>query len=201
VRPGRAPRSALDHFKEAAMRTTLTRGLGALAATMGALLANPAAAQLSTTANGPYYSMPAWSQKLTTNRFVILANWNNEAVLDRETGLVWERAPTAFAFSYLQIHLICNDRATGGRKGWRVPSVQELASLVDPTVASPGPALPAGHPFVDVQPVFYWSASTRGLFPDNSFAVSFETGHASTRPEGNPGLVWCVRGGPSADAQ
>lgn len=183
------------------MRTPLTRGLGALAATMGALLANPAAAQLSTTANGPYYSMPAWSQKLTTNRFVILANWNNEAVLDRETGLVWERAPRALAFSYLQIHLICNDRATGGRKGWRVPTVQELASLVDPVVTSPGPALPPGHPFVDVQSVSYWSASTRALFTDNSWAVSFEDGQAGSRAESNSFPVWCVRGGPSVDAQ
>ena len=36
---------------------------------------------------------------------------------------------------------------TGNHKGWRLPSVHELVSLVDPA-AYPNPALPTGHPFV-----------------------------------------------------
>lgn len=44
--------------------------------------------------NGPYYAEPSWDQKLpAATRFVVLMDWNNEAVLDRETGLVWEQAP------------------------------------------------------------------------------------------------------------
>src|SRR5512135_1444285 len=45
------------------------------------------------------YSTNSWSKKLpcdsTTNcpRFEVLADFNNEAVLDKETGLVWERSP------------------------------------------------------------------------------------------------------------
>jgi hypothetical protein len=60
------------------------------------LTANLANAQ--TTAPGTYYAIPSWDQKLqrdtqaTCPRFVVLSNWNNEAVLDRETGLVWERS-------------------------------------------------------------------------------------------------------------
>jgi hypothetical protein len=39
--------------------------------------------------NGPYYPTPSWDQKLpAATRFVVLTNWNREAVLDRETGLV-----------------------------------------------------------------------------------------------------------------
>ena len=55
------------------------------------------AASAQTTANGPYYGMPSWDQKLqcdsvsTCPRFLVLANWNSEAVLDRETGLVWAK--------------------------------------------------------------------------------------------------------------
>ena len=41
----------------------------------------------------------------------------------------------------------------GGTKGWRLPSVAELASLVDP--ANSNPALPTGHPFSNVQSPFY----------------------------------------------
>src|SRR4030042_5199182 len=45
------------------------------------------------------YSTNSWSKKLPcdsqTNcpRFEVLADFNNEAVLDKETGLVWEKAP------------------------------------------------------------------------------------------------------------
>src|SRR5213592_884355 len=43
---------------------------------------------------GPYYATPSWDQKLVYfQRFICLTDWNNEAVLDRETGLVWQRAP------------------------------------------------------------------------------------------------------------
>jgi hypothetical protein len=43
--------------------------------------------------SGPYYATPSWDQKLGYQRFICLTDWNNQAVLDRETGLVWQRAP------------------------------------------------------------------------------------------------------------
>ena len=51
-----------------------------------------------TTHNGPYYANPSWDQQIPAGqRFIVLSNWNNAAVLDRETGLVWERSPTGSA--------------------------------------------------------------------------------------------------------
>src|SRR5690348_14717197 len=45
---------------------------------------------LAPTAVGTYFVPPASNQTLATNaRFVILSNFNSDAVLDRETGLVW----------------------------------------------------------------------------------------------------------------
>jgi hypothetical protein len=44
--------------------------------------------------NGSYYANPSWDQELpAAQRFIVLSNLNNEAVLDRETGLVWQRTP------------------------------------------------------------------------------------------------------------
>ncbi len=43
--------------------------------------------------------LPSWEKKLpcvskdNCPRFEVLADWNNEAVLDKETGLVWEKSP------------------------------------------------------------------------------------------------------------
>ena len=87
---------------------------------------------------GPYYATPSWDQKLlSSTRFVVLSNWNSEAVLDRETGLVWEKAPGAPDYAnqlnWSIAHYVCTAiKAVGNRREWRLPTVQELASLLDP---------------------------------------------------------------------
>src|SRR5438309_3777890 len=109
-------------------------------------------AHAQTTSNGPYYATPAWDQKLqcdtqaTCPRFIVLLNWGSaaaqdQAVLDRETGLVWERSPPTTTHTWSLARGECTSgRSTGGRKGWRLPSVNELSSLIDP--AASDPALP-----------------------------------------------------------
>src|SRR5215813_9983343 len=99
-----------------------------------------------TTAPGPYYATPSWDQTLpASTRFIVLSNMSNAAVLDRETGLVWEQSPSTHSFIWEEAQRRCNGLTTGGRLGWQLPTLQELASLLDPTVAPPGIRLPAGH--------------------------------------------------------
>src|SRR5215218_3368442 len=91
---------------------------------------------------GPYYAVPSWDQKLLCSaaancpRFIVLTDWANQAVLDRETGLVWQQALADGTSIWTEAHAICNNTLTGGRAGWRLPTIQELASLID-TGASP----------------------------------------------------------------
>ncbi len=107
---------------------------------------------------------PAWSKTLQCDttacpRFELVMG--GAAVLDHETGLVWEQSPSKNPCGSAESHFRCNRSTTGGRLGWRVPTIQELTSLVDPTVPYPGPTLLAGHPFSNVQWTdAYWSAST-----------------------------------------
>jgi len=91
----------------------------------------------------------------------VLDAFGGAAVLDKETGLVWERSPSTGWQNWNSAQAYCNVSAVGGRKGWRLPTLQELASLVDPTQFNP--ALPLNHPFQDVTPLFYWSATTYDL--------------------------------------
>ena len=174
---------------------------------LGAILI--ATVTLGAVANGPYYAFPAWAQKLvcatTSNcpRFIVLADWNSEAVLDRETGLVWERSPATAGASWSSAVSRCVTRRTGNRFGWRLPTVNELASLFDPA-ATNIPFLPSGHPFdsLPTGSTSFWTVTPgteagtghRNVgYTVSIGGASFSLDHVSS----DTFLlgVWCVRGG------
>ena len=138
----------------------------------------------------------------SASRFIVLTAFNNQAVLDKNTGLVWEKSPTTTAATQEQWVLARVTCATiqtvGGQKGWRLPSMPELSSLVDPSVAPPGPTLPPGHPFLNVQSN-YWSATMNAENPTVAWLVDFGTGNVSSAGKTNIFQVLCVRGGMNAD--
>jgi len=178
--------------------------LSSIALAALAVASGPAAAQ--TTGNGPYYANPSWDQQLpAAQRFIVLANWNNEAVLDRETGLVWQKTPDANSVVFTP-EFIHDDYASGqcvklkvgGRYGWHLPSIQELYSLIDDSQPS---GLPSGNPFVISGSSGFWSSTT--AFNDFIMGVDF-TSPASVQlfpPTVQLARVWCVRGGSGADVQ
>lgn len=149
--------------------------------------------------NGPYYATPSWDQTLPANvRFIVLANMESKAVLDRETGLVWERTPSEAAFAvFSEAEFFgCSPKTFGGRKGWRVPSVWELSTLIDSTQTNP--PLPAGHPFNlgSGEPRFWTNTPLSvGFGAGTVWIVSFiSNGFSGTTGPGNGRRVWCVRG-------
>ena len=157
------------------------------------LLMSPAHAQTA-------QPIPAWDHQIAgAARFVLLTDFGSAAVLDRETGLVWERSPTTATFTYNSATLQCLNLTTGGRKGWRLPSIFELSTLIDPTVASPGPTLPAGHPFRNVsKPLWFWS-STRDSGTQYPWGLNTMDGMVLMYFQGASGMhAWCVRA-PSSD--
>jgi len=196
------------------MKHKLSTSLGLIVLLTIALAVSPAKAQ--TVAAGPYYANPSWDQKLdctaTANcpRFIVLSNWASAAVLDRETGLVWEKSPSATRETWLIAQRECNQKAVGNRLGWRLPTVQELASLIDPSLAvfpplpsSPIP-LPNGHPFANIQKFFYWSANIAIVdppSPDSAWVVGLDDGRPVSAGKTGTGNFWCVRGGQGVDPQ
>jgi hypothetical protein len=132
-----------------------------------------------------------WGRKYNdaSERFVVLSSFNNEAVLDKETQLVWRRsAPSATSWFYALQN--CYASGTGGRYGWRLPSISELLSL-----AGTGGVLPVDHPFLNVSAqAFFWSSTD--LYSNPAYARTKQLlanlMSATSKDTVNPYL--CVRG-------
>jgi hypothetical protein len=141
---------------------------------------------------------PAWSQILPgADRFPLVMG--GAAALDRETGLVWDRSPDATTRTWFNALIHCYQRDVGGRKGWRLPTIEELASLVDPNNPTGNPDLPPGHPFSNVQSFVYWSATTSVGLTSAAWVVILINGIVDSANKTDPLLVWCVRGGQGID--
>jgi hypothetical protein len=144
-------------------------------------------------------TLHSWDTQIqAAKRFVVLVDFNNAAVLDKETGLVWEQSPDAGTFIWFRAQVHCYELEVGGRKGWRLPTIEQLASLVDSTQSNP--ALPSGHPFANVQSTAYWSATTLAGQNAGAWFVDFHLGNVSFGLGGVLGNkddalhAWCVRG-------
>ena len=128
------------------------------------------------------------------------------AYIDCQTGLVWDAEPSGNTFVWgpeqdffrnATNHCINRTGPWLGQKGGRLPSIPELASLVDTTstlCSGGGPCLPDGHPFNNVQPVFYWSASTLAGNPTVAWDVFFLNGEVIFDNKEGGNHAWCVRG-------
>ena len=128
------------------------------------------------------------------NRFAILPDFNNEAVLDTDTGLIWEIAPRPTAITWNEARSTCFTRGTGGQKGWRLPTPIEMRSLVGPAVDSPIPNIPPGHPFMNIQPTSYWTVVPDSHQPAYAKYVDAFLGNVLSFVRIYTFPAWCVRG-------
>ncbi len=153
-------------------------------------------------ATGPCDIPPVWGKKIAgADRFVAVLD--GAAYCDQETGLVWEQSPAPIQASWQSAISHCATLEVDDRKGWSLPIREQLATLVDTQsalCAGGAPCLPDGHPFSDVIPDLYWSASTNVGDPSSASTVLFSSGFVGFIPkvDSNP-LAWCVRGGQSFD--
>jgi Protein of unknown function (DUF1566) len=129
----------------------------------------------------------------SASRFVTLAAFHNQAVLDKNTGLVWEQAPSTTPQVWDQARSDCVTKNVGGTVGWRLPSVIELRSLQD--LSLPPPFVPTTI-FTGIQSVSaYWTATSDVGVPSNAWHVNFFVSYMDSPGSKTVAFpVWCVRG-------
>lgn len=139
--------------------------IGVMLLSGGLVLANYGGGVTSAEAKDLSGVTPNWDQNLpSTSRFTVLAAFGGAAVRDNNTGLVWERAPDGTPRLWQSAIRYCLDKVVGDTRGWRLPSVVELASVQDgsstaPFVPASAFTYSANNSTPGVQSVFYWTAT------------------------------------------
>ena len=77
---------------------------------------------------------------------------------------------------------------------WRLPTIQELHSIVDYDLASPGPVIDVAY-FPNTVNDWFWSASVYAGKPDHAWSLFFYDGDNDFDSKGNTYFVRLVRGG------
>lgn len=115
---------------------------------------------------------------------------DDTVVLDKETGLVWQKTPPVSTInSWFGALLTCANRTDGGRGGWHLPTIEELSTLIP---------LPSPNPFEISLTAEHWSSTTSPFDPTKAFTrVMGSTDFPVERAKETSGVVrmWCVRGG------
>lgn len=139
----------------------------------------------------------AWDQQIDNGnqRFTVLNSFGGDAVLDKETQLVWAREPFGVTI-WLNALFLCGDASIGGRKGWRLPSLHELSSLLDPDQFNP--ALSTNHPFKNVSSSIHWTSTesrASAIAPLTAWGVDVTQGQVHFALDiTDTHTTWCVRG-------
>ena len=141
-----------------------------------------------------------------TKRFKVINDGTE--VIDKETGLVWEREPGTGERGFDKSKTYCFEREVDGRKVMRAPTVTELASLIDKDESDP--ALPPGIP-IDLGDITcsgcsrFWTTTPEAGEVDKGLTVIFGTpssgdGNGEVRPDdiGDPHRTMCVRSKPES---
>jgi len=123
-----------------------------------------------------------------------------EAVLDKQTGFTWARNLDLASGSkpFQEAVKFCQDLEIGNRKGWRLPTKEELITILDTSQSNP--ALPDGHPFENYSGLqsadnAYWTSTVNEDKSDNAYRISLHAGGVYDDLKIWDYRIWPVLGG------
>jgi hypothetical protein len=151
----------------------------------------------------PSHASDDWNLKYATNRQVLTPVFGGLAVLDKETGLLWERTPSSGAYTWDDASSHCATLAVSSRLGWRLPTIQELGSILD--LGQPNNLTP-GNPYNALTVSGWnigeliWSATSSDTTPGSAWSMNIASNFL-VLGKGSLGRAWCVRFRQGVEAQ
>ena len=116
-------------------------------------------------------------------------SFDADGTRDNRTGLVWQRFQDSATRTYSESVEYCQTLDLQG-DGWRLPTLKELLTIVDPTRRSPA-LVASSFPFT--QPARFWSSSKRVDDEDEAYQVDFDIGGVIYTSVMDKHFVRCVR--------
>ncbi|MBI5589490.1 MAG: DUF1566 domain-containing protein [Deltaproteobacteria bacterium] len=89
-----------------------------------------------------------------------------------------------------------NNAHFGGFSDWRLPTIKELAYIVNYSISLPGPTIDSGY-FPNTQPAIYWTSTTYAVNTYTAWGMYFDSGTDGISSKSNSAFVRAVRGGQS----
>jgi hypothetical protein len=133
-----------------------------------------------------------WTMGIETKRFLT----KDRVVTDNHSGLMWpiDAAPGEFPMMWHEALAFVDDlnrRGFAGFTDWHLPNRRELFSLVSHERINP--ALPQGHPYVNVFAGYYWTSTTCSRLPDQAWYVHLGGARVFKGMKHGFYMVWPVR--------
>ena len=119
---------------------------------------------------------------------------DKEIVTDHITGLMWQDDSDAGSVTknWSDAKAYCENLALGGYSDWRLPSIEELETIVD--YGQYNPSATSGI-FQHITSGYYWSSTSGALGTDGAWVVRFWSGASYYDSKSLTHYVRCVRGG------
>lgn len=110
-----------------------------------------------------------------------------EIVEDSAHNLYWTKAASAEALKWKKSIEYCQNLNYDGNTGWRLPSINELASILNYSIAQPAskfPSLPSDA---------FWSSTSYNESPDYAWRINSSSGIIETGKKTKTASVICVK--------
>jgi len=111
-----------------------------------------------------------------------------KSYIDTKTGLMWQ-AESQDKMTWHDAMEYAEDLSEGGYDDWRLPTIEELTTLIDYTQTLPATNIP------NIRSSTYWSSTTYASSTSSAWYVYFRSGSVGYGSKSYSYYVRCVRSG------
>ncbi len=116
---------------------------------------------------------------------------DGDIITDSKTTLQWQDDTTDTTMTWIAAIEYCENLSLGGNIDWRLPSLNELTSLVDDSRYNPS----ISAVFQNTVSDYYWSSTTLSRKSSQAWNVEFQDGYQYFYAKEDSSFVRCVRAG------